>query len=64
MKNDETTEIYDTLLFKQAILPLIFQTVVLKSVNSNFTLAVHSQKLIHAKTQFLSHFEGKKREKI
>jgi hypothetical protein len=35
----------------------------LKSVNSNFTQAVHSPKLGHAKTHFLSHF-GEKREKI
>ena len=30
---------------------------ILKSVNSNFTLAVHSPKLNDAKTHFLSHFE-------
>ena len=35
----------------------------LKSVNSNFTLAVHSPKLYQAKTHFLSHF-GKKRAEI
>ena len=34
----------------------------LKSVNSNFTLAVHSQKFGQAKTHFLSHF-GEKKEK-
>ena len=34
----------------------------LKSVNSNFTLAVHSPKLGQAKTHFLSHF-GEKKEK-
>ena len=28
----------------------------LKSVNSNFTLAIHSPKLGQAKTHFLSHF--------
>ena len=32
----------------------------LKSDNSNFTLAVHSPKLNHAETHFLSHFGGKK----
>ena len=32
----------------------------LKSVNSIFTLAVHSPKLNHARTQFLSHFDEKK----
>ena len=40
---------------------LLFE--VLKSVNSNFTLAVHSPKLGQAKTHCLSHF-GEKREKI
>ena len=35
----------------------------LKSVNSNFTLAVHSPKLWQAKTHFLSHFGGKKEKK-
>ena len=37
---------------------------VLKSVNSNFTLAVHSLKLNHAKTHFLSHFGEKKRKNM
>ena len=32
-----------------------FTDVHLKSVNSNFTLAVHSPKFNHAKTHFLSH---------
>ena len=36
----------------------------LKSVNFSFTLAVHSPKLWQAKTHFLSHFLGKKGEKI
>ena len=36
----------------------------LKSVNSNFTLAVHSPKLNHAKTHFLSHFGEKKRKNM
>ena len=35
----------------------------LKSVNSNFTLEVHSPKINQAKTHFLSHFEGKKEKK-
>ena len=35
----------------------------LKSVNSNFTLAVHPPKLWQAKTHFLSHFLGKKEKK-
>ena len=35
----------------------------LKSVNSNFTLAVHSPKLNQAKTHFLSHFGEKKKKK-
>ena len=35
----------------------------LKSVNSNFTLAVHSPKPNHAKTHFLSHF-GEKKKKL
>ena len=34
----------------------------LKSVNSNFTLAVHSPEFNHAKTHLLSHFEEKKRK--
>ena len=37
-------------------------TKLLKSVNSNFTLTVHSPKLNHAKTHFLSHFGEKKRK--
>ena len=41
-----------------------FHILKLKSVNSNFTLAVHSPKLNHAKTHFLSHFGEKKKEKI
>ena len=36
----------------------------LKSVNSNFTLTVHSPKLNHAKTHFLSHFGEKKRKNM
>ena len=32
-----------------------------KSVNSNFTLAVRSPKLNHAKSHFLSHFGEKKK---
>ena len=36
---------------------------VLKSVNSNFTLAVNSPKLDQAKTHFLSHL-GEKKKKI
>ena len=32
----------------------------LKSVNSNFTLTVHSQKFGQVKTHFLSHLEEKK----
>ena len=36
----------------------------LKSVNSNFTLAVHSPKLNQAKTHFLSHFSEKKRKNM
>ena len=35
----------------------------LKSVNSNFALAVHSPKSGQAKTHFLSHFRGKKEKK-
>ena len=34
---------------------LKYKTYLLKSVNSNFTLAVHSPKLGQAKTHFLSH---------
>ena len=36
----------------------------LKSVNSNFTLAVRSPKLWQAKTHFLSHFGEKKRKNV
>ena len=36
----------------------------LKSVNSNFTLAVHSPKFGQAKTYFLSHFGKKKRKNM
>ena len=36
----------------------------LKSVNSKFTPAVHSPKLNHAKTHFLSHFGEKKRKNM
>ena len=35
----------------------------LKSINSNFTLAVHSPKFGQAKTHFLSHFEREKKKK-
>ena len=38
--------------------------VLLKSVNSNFTLAVHSPKFGQVKTHFLSHFRGKKRKNM
>ena len=38
-------------------------THILKSVNSNFTLAIQSPKFGQAKTHLLSHL-GKKREKI
>ena len=43
---------------------LIVSFISLKSVNSNFTLAVHSPKFGQAKTHFLSHFRGKKRENM
>ena len=36
----------------------------LKSVDSNFTLAVHSPKLNQAKTHFLSHLGEKKRKNM
>ena len=36
----------------------------LKSVNSNFTLAVHSQKFGQAKSHFLSHVGEKKRKNM
>ena len=36
----------------------------LKSVNSNFTLAVHSPKLGQAQTHFLSYFGEKKKTNI
>ena len=36
----------------------------LKSVNSNFTLTVHSPKLNQAKTHFLSHLGEKKRKNM
>ena len=36
----------------------------LKSVNSNFTLTVHSQKFGQAKTHFLSHVGEKKRKNM
>ena len=36
----------------------------LKSVNSNFTLAVHSPKLNQVKTHFLSHLGEKKRKNM
>ena len=38
----------------------LFTFYVLKSVDSNFTLAVHSPKLNQAKTHFLSHLGEKK----
>ena len=37
---------------------------VLKSVNSNFTLAVNTPKLDQAKTHFLSHLGEKKRKNV
>ena len=36
----------------------------LQSVNSNFTLAVHSPKLDQAKTHYLSHIGEKKRKNM
>ena len=48
---------------QRCIFPVSFPVDLLKSFNSNFTLAVHSPKLNHAKTLFLSHFGEKKVEK-
>ena len=45
------------------LITFMYLSCMLKSVNSNFTLAVHSPKFGQAKTHFLCHF-GKKREKI
>ena len=50
-----------TISYKR-ILRVLFRS--LKSVNSNFTLVVHSPKLNHAKTHFLSHFEEKKEKNM
>ena len=42
---------------------MLLLRILLKSANPNFTLAVHSPKLNHAKTHFLSHFGEKKKKK-
>ena len=41
--------------FRNSFLSINWQLSLLKSVNSNFTLAVHTRKLYQAKTHFLSH---------
>ena len=73
---NEDKEIYKTVIgdFVQRIQPQLrkflkdpinvdFHCALLKSVNSNFTLAVHSPKFGQAKTYFLSQLEEKKEKK-
>ena len=47
-----------TLFLTHTPLPSALCNYYLKSIRANFTFLSHSEKLIHAKTHFLSHFAG------
>ena len=58
---------FDTIWYRFILVSVLnetFLTNTLKSVNSNSTPAVRSQKFGQTKTHFLSHFGGKKRKNM